>query len=92
VRHLTVLVNNNRGFTVISDSLRRLVQRHGIIPASVDDDYLPIQEAAKLYRTSDDTLYKLIAAGKLKRYRREMDRKTWVKRSELDKVFRPKPS
>jgi excisionase family DNA binding protein len=67
-------------------------QRDWHNPATVDDDYLPIQEAAKRYRTSDDTLYRLIAAGKLRRYRREMDRKTWVKRSELDRVFRPRPS
>jgi excisionase family DNA binding protein len=51
-------------------------------------DYLPIQEAAKLYQVSDDTLYRLIAAGRLKRYRREGDRRTYLRRADLDSLFR----
>ncbi len=54
-------------------------------------DYLPIQEAARLYQVSDDTLYRLITAGRLKRFRREMDKRTWLRRSELDALFTPKP-
>ena len=53
-------------------------------------DYLPIQEAAKIYRVSDDTLYRLLTAGTLKRYRRERDKRTWLRRSELDAIFTPK--
>jgi excisionase family DNA binding protein len=55
-------------------------------------DYLPIQEAARAYRTSDDTLYRLLAAGKLKRYRRDHDLRTWLKRSELEAVFQIRPA
>ena len=58
--------------------------------ARMADDFLPIQQAAKAYGVSQDSLYRLLAVGKLKRYRREMDKKTWLKRSELDKVFMPK--
>jgi hypothetical protein len=54
------------------------------------EDYLPIQEAARAYRTSTDTLYKLLAAGRLTKYRRDFDKRTWVKRSELDVIFKPK--
>ena len=55
------------------------------------DDYLPIQEAARAYRTSDDTLYRLVSAGKLRRYKRDHDLRTWLKRSELDSVFKIRP-
>ena len=55
-------------------------------------DYLPIQEAAKVYRTSDDTLYRLLSAGKLTRYRRDHDLRTWLKRSELDAIFKIRPA
>lgn len=52
--------------------------------------YLPIKEAAKLYKVSEDSLYRLLAAGRLTRYKREMDKRTWLKRSELDEFFTPK--
>ena len=56
----------------------------------MESEFLPLQQAAKVYGVSQDSLYRLLAAGKLKRYRREMDKKTWLKRSELDAVFTPK--
>jgi hypothetical protein len=54
------------------------------------EDWLPIQEAAKEYKVSTDTLYRLLAMGRLTKFRREFDKRTWVKRSELDVIFRPK--
>jgi hypothetical protein len=64
-----------------------------IIPGVADlADYLPIQEAAKAYKTSDDTLYRLLAAGKLTRYQRDHDQRTWLKRSELDAIFKIRPA
>ncbi len=60
------------------------------IPAVELDDYLPIKEAAKTYKTSDDTLRRLLAAGKLTRFRRDYDKRIWLKRSELDAAFKPK--
>lgn len=74
----------------MSGILRAFWHRQWIIPAVELGDYLPIQEAAKLYQVSDDTLYRAIAAGKLTRYRREMDKKTWLKRSELEALFKPR--
>jgi excisionase family DNA binding protein len=71
--------------------LNRFRQRRWIIRTVELGDYLPIQEAARLYRVSDDTLYRLLAAGKLRRYRRESDKRTWLKRSELEAMFTPKP-
>lgn len=56
----------------------------------VDGEFMPIKEAAKAYDTSDDSLRRLLAAGRLKRYRREMDKRIWLSRSELDVVFTPK--
>jgi hypothetical protein len=72
-------------------SISRRLKTLLTIPAVADlADYLPIQEAARTYRTSQHTLYRLLAAGKLTRYRREMDKKTWLKCSELDAIFKPK--
>jgi len=71
-------------------SITRFFARHSIIRAVELGDYLPIKEAAKLYRVSDDTLYRLLASGDLRRYRRERDKRTWLKRSELDAFFAPK--
>lgn len=71
----------------LSKSLRRLIPTI----ASVElDDYLPIKEAAKLYKTSDDTLRRLLVGGKLTRFRRDHDKRIWIKRSELDAIFKPK--
>jgi Helix-turn-helix domain len=61
-----------------------------IIPTVAEPDFLPLQDAAKAYRTSTDTLYRLIRAGRLAKYRREFDRRTWLKRSELDAAFKPR--
>ncbi len=74
----------------VSGILRGILHPRWIIPPVEQGDYLPIREAAKAYATSQDTLYRLLAAGRLKRYRREMDKKTWLKRSELDVIFTPK--
>lgn len=75
----------------MSGILRAFWHRQWIIPAVELGDYLPIQEAAKLYQVSDDTLYRLLAGGRLKRYRREADKRTWLRRAELDALFTPKP-
>jgi excisionase family DNA binding protein len=83
-------VNNQPRMAGVSGTLRAFWHRQWIIPAVELGDYLPIQEAAKLYSTSDDTLYRLLSAGRLKRFRREMDKRTWLKRSELDAIFKPK--
>jgi excisionase family DNA binding protein len=80
----------------IGSRLKRLVRdRIGtrIIPGVADlSDYLPIQEAAKVFKTSDDTLYRLLSAGKLTRYRRDHDLRTWLKRSELEAIFKIRPA
>lgn len=51
------------------------------------DDYLPLQDAAREYRTSDDTLFRLIREGTLQRHKRPNDRRTWLLREELDRHF-----
>ena len=80
----------------IGSRLTRLVRKRigtRIIPGVADlNDYLPIQDAAKVYKTSDDTLYRLLAAGRLTRYRRDHDLRTWLKRSELDAIFKIRPA
>ena len=75
----------------LSKGLRRLISQPSHTIATVElDDYLPIKEAAKTYRTSDDTLRRLLASGKLTKFGRDYDKRIWLKRSELDAVFKPR--
>jgi excisionase family DNA binding protein len=50
-------------------------------------DRVPIAEAAERLRVSRDTLERLIRAGRLKRYRRFGDRKTYVDLDEAKQVL-----
>jgi hypothetical protein len=68
-------------------SLKRLIPTIANVEL---DDYLPIKEAAKTYKTSDDTLRRLLGTGKLTRFGRDYDKRIWLKRSELDAIFKPK--
>ena len=75
----------------LSKGLRRLISQPSHTIATVElDDYLPIKEAAKTYKTSDDTLRRLLASGKLTKFGRDYDKRIWLKRSELDAVFKPR--
>lgn len=75
----------------LGKGLKRLIsQSPHTIPSVELDDYLPIKEAAKTYRTSDDTLRRLLASGKLTKFGRDYDKRIWLKRSELDAIFKPK--
>jgi len=56
------------------------------------DDYIPLRDAIAEYRTSDDTLFRLIRERVLTRHKRPNDRRTWLLREQLDAHFgRPKP-
>ena len=56
------------------------------------DDYIPIRDAMREYRTSDDTLFRLIRQGILEKLKRPNDRRTWLRRAQLDAHFgTPKP-
>ena len=68
--------------------LDRLRNRTIISPVVAEPEYLPLQEAVRVYSTSRDTLYRLLAAGKLHRYRRQLDRRVWLRRAELEVVFK----
>ena len=75
----------------LGKGLRRLIsQPTNTIPSVELDHYLPIKEAAKTYRTSDDTLRRLLASGKLTKFGRDYDKRIWLKRSELDAIFKPR--
>ena len=55
---------------------------------------VPIQTAAAEYGVSVETLYRMLRRRALTRYTRPGDRRTFLDREELEKVFtyRPKPS
>jgi predicted site-specific integrase-resolvase len=51
---------------------------------------IPLAKAAKEFRVNQATLYRYLRAGQLKRYKRAMDRKTYVDREELKKLITPR--
>ncbi len=53
-------------------------------------EFLPLADAAKHYGTGRTTLYRLLKEGRLKRYRREYDKRTWLRVEELEAMFRPR--
>jgi predicted DNA-binding transcriptional regulator AlpA len=55
-------------------------------------EFLPLGEAARWYGISEATVYRLLTDAKLKRYRREGDRRTWLSVEELESLLRPRPA
>jgi predicted site-specific integrase-resolvase len=49
-------------------------------------------EAAKQYEVSRARLFEFIRDGKLRRYRRPGDRRTWLKVEEVEQLLRPRPA
>jgi predicted site-specific integrase-resolvase len=53
-------------------------------------DLTPIALAAAEFRVSQATLYAYLKAGRLKRYKRAMDRKTYLDRDEIRRLLKPR--
>jgi predicted site-specific integrase-resolvase len=51
-------------------------------------DLVPLQDAAAEFEVSQVTLYRSIKKGQLKRYRRAMDKRTYVDRDELRRLLK----
>jgi len=51
---------------------------------------IPLASAAAEFRVDQATIYRYLKAGKLRRYRRAMDRRTYIDRSELRRLLTPK--
>lgn len=68
---------------------RRRAENAGVRPRP-DFDFLSLAEAAKWYGVGQTTLYRLLSEGKLKRYQREGDKRTWLKVDELEERLRPR--
>ena len=67
----------------------RIVARIG---AEQEKDLAPVQDAAKEFQVALTTIYRYIRLGHLKRWRRPMDRRTYVDREELRKLLEFKPA
>jgi hypothetical protein len=50
-------------------------------------DLVPLQQAAGEFGVNPATLHRYIKKGKLKRWRREMDKRTYVDRDELRRLL-----
>ncbi len=50
-----------------------------------------LTEAASWYDVSQATLYRLLSAGRLRRYKRSGDRRTYLSVEELERELRPEP-
>lgn len=51
---------------------------------------VPVGEAAAQFKVSRASLFALMSQGKLKRYRKPLDRRTFVDRQELKRLLRPR--
>jgi predicted site-specific integrase-resolvase len=52
---------------------------------------VPIQAAAAEYGVAVETLYRMLRRGQLTRFRRPGDRRTFLDRDELNRVFQYRP-
>jgi predicted site-specific integrase-resolvase len=53
-------------------------------------DLTPIAQAAAEFKVSQATLYNYLKTGQLKRYKRGMDRKTYLDRDEIRRLLKPR--
>lgn len=53
-------------------------------------DLIPLAQAATDFGVGQATLYVYLKDGRLKRYKRGMDRKTYVDRDELTRLMTPR--
>jgi predicted site-specific integrase-resolvase len=54
-------------------------------------EFLVMAEAARHYGIGRTRLFAFVRDGKLRRYRREGDRRTWLSVEELERLLRPRP-
>jgi excisionase family DNA binding protein len=56
------------------------------------EEYLTMQEAARLLGIGRQTLWRLVRAGKLQPYQSEVNRRVkLVKRTDVEELMRPRP-
>ncbi len=53
-------------------------------------DLIPLTQAASEFGVDQATIYRYLKAGHLKRYKRAMDKKTYIDRQELKRLVRPR--
>jgi excisionase family DNA binding protein len=59
---------------------------------AMDDDYLNARDAARYLGVSPTTLYKLINAGTLTTFRRQVNKRDrLIRRADLDRLKSPQP-
>jgi predicted site-specific integrase-resolvase len=56
----------------------------------VEPDLISVAEAAHEFNLSTAALFKYLRQGKIKRWRRTGDRRTFVERGELKKLLQPR--
>lgn len=54
--------------------------------------FLPLQEAAEWYGVAQSTLYQMLSKGQLTRHKRDGDKRTYLKVTELEGRLRPRPT
>lgn len=52
---------------------------------------IPLQQAAREFGVDPATLYRYLKAGRLTRYRRAMDVRTYVDRAQIKRLLKPRP-
>jgi predicted site-specific integrase-resolvase len=51
---------------------------------------IPLEQAATEFGVNRVTIYRYLRDGRLRRYKRAMDRKTYVDRAQLMRLLRPR--
>jgi predicted site-specific integrase-resolvase len=54
-------------------------------------DLIPLQQAAQEFGVDPATLYRYLKAGRLTRYRRAMDVRTYLDRAQIKRLLKPRP-
>jgi hypothetical protein len=57
----------------------------------VERDLIPVATAATEFGISTDVIFKYLRLGRLKRYKKGMDRRTYVDRAQIKRLLKPRP-
>jgi hypothetical protein len=74
--------------TIEKGMARKMLEGGGRVDGM--SDLAPLQDVAAEFGVGITTLYRYLKTGQLKRYRRAMDRRTYVDRDELRDLVEPK--
>lgn len=61
------------------------------MPVAEDQELIPLQEASQRFGKSVATLHLWLRLGKIKKYKRQLDRRVFVDAREIERKLRAEP-